>query len=184
VKVFPRLAWLVGAATVLASGSYVFIYLYRWEWHRALLAGALLVGAEVAVGIALVLRRLPAPGSSSPHSAAAAEPDPAVQARLREAVPRRDYFEWLTAGQGTSNVFIPVLLGGGIVVSALAAVVERAASAVTSPSLERGLAAELHRIALPRDGLLLAERELLAQEAPFSDDPELRLLLGPCRTRQ
>jgi len=169
---------------VLASGSYVFIYLYRWEWHRALLAGALLVGAEVAVGIALVLRRLPAPGSSSPHSTAAAEPDPAVQARLREAIPRRDHFEWLKAGQGTTNVFLPVLLGGGIVISALAAVVERAASAMTSPSLERSLAAQLQRIALPPEGLLFAERELLVQDAPFSEDPELRLLLGPGQIRQ
>ena len=67
-------------------GAYVFVYLYRWEWNRALFAGVLFVAAEVALGLARVCstscdgwepapipgvlaritRRRPAPSAPSP----------------------------------------------------------------------------------------------------------------------
>ena len=53
-----RIAYVVGFLVIVASGAYFFIYLYRWEWNRALVAGLLFVSAEIGIGIALVLDRL------------------------------------------------------------------------------------------------------------------------------
>ena len=51
---------LLGAlATLVASGAYVFVYLYRWEWNRAQVSAAIFIAAEVGAG-GLAARR-PAP---------------------------------------------------------------------------------------------------------------------------
>ena len=36
----PRkaLIMLIATATLAASGGYLFVYLYRWEWNRALIS--------------------------------------------------------------------------------------------------------------------------------------------------
>ena len=49
---------LLGGITLAASGAYTFIYLYRWEWNRALMSSALFIAAEVAVVAMLLSRRL------------------------------------------------------------------------------------------------------------------------------
>jgi hypothetical protein len=51
-------------------------------------------------------------------------------------------------------VFIPVLLGAGVILSLLAHIVERLALATGKPALEHRLAARLHSISLPPSGLL------------------------------
>ena len=38
-----RLGMLATIAVMAASGSYVFVYLYRWEWNRALISAAIFV---------------------------------------------------------------------------------------------------------------------------------------------
>ena len=55
-----RIAYLLGAVVLVGSGGYVFVYLYRWEWHRAIVAGLFLVVAEVALATTVLLRRLAA----------------------------------------------------------------------------------------------------------------------------
>ena len=40
---------LVAAVTLAASGGYLFVYLYRWEWNRALISGVIFLAAEIAV---------------------------------------------------------------------------------------------------------------------------------------
>ena len=53
LRVASRLL-LVGV--LVASGGYVLVYLYRWEWNRALMAGVFFLAAEIAlVGAALAL---------------------------------------------------------------------------------------------------------------------------------
>ena len=46
------------AAVVMAvAGWYVFVYLYRWEWNRAIVAGIIFLAAEIGLlGAALVDR--------------------------------------------------------------------------------------------------------------------------------
>ena len=176
-----RLAWLLGGAALLASGLYVLVYIYRWEWHRALIVGVLFLGAEVGLATALLLRRLRLLEEQARASLRQAGPDPQVLARLRNArgVPASgDHFAWLAPTDGRLNVFIPVLLGAGVVVSALAWLVECVAGAAGADA-EHELAADLRRIALPDCGLVPREDEVRAASPPYVDDPGLRLLLGP-----
>ena len=49
---------LLGGITLAASGAYTFVYLYRWEWNRALMSAAIFIAAEVAVMGSLLAQRL------------------------------------------------------------------------------------------------------------------------------
>ena len=74
-----------------------------------------------------------------------------------------------------------MFVGGGILVSGLAWAIDRFASRTGGRRLEGDLATRLGAIAFPAEGLVAGDTELLADEAPFQDDPELRLLLGTSR---
>ena len=172
-------AWLIGVVTVVGSAAYVFVYLYRWEWHRALIMGTFLVAAEVPLATALVLRRLRSLGARPEGAGPGPGLDPGVLARIQEAAPQRHHFAWLDPRSGGTNVFITMFVGGGILISGLAWVIDRVASGTGGRHLEGDLAQRLSAIAFPTEGFVVDETELLAEEAPFRDDPELRLLLGP-----
>jgi hypothetical protein len=150
-----RLALVVGAASAAASAIYTIVYLYRWEWHRALVAAVFLVVAEVALATVAVLRRLAALEQRLKTLSAAAPPPPppGVLERVREtAPPPQPVFAWLTPN-GT-NVFLPILLGAGVLASGVAWMVETLARATARPVLERRLASRLGVLALPAGGLL------------------------------
>lgn len=148
------LRYAILMAAVVASGIYLFVYLFRWEWHRALVAGVLFVGAEIALASAAILDRLrsienriTAGAGAAP---AAAPADPETIDRLREAQPEaRTSFDWLTRQGGEMSVFVPLLLGAGVVLSGLAWVVERLARVTAGPVMERGLALRLAPLSLP-----------------------------------
>jgi hypothetical protein len=151
-----RLALLGGAASAAACAAYTIIYLYRWEWHRALMAAAFLVVTEVALATVTILRKLAALDQRLDAMTAAAPPAPAndVLNRVREAAPPpRPVFAWLSP-QGTTNVFLPILLGAGVLASAAAWAVEALARATARPVLERRLATRLGALTLPAGGLL------------------------------
>lgn len=144
-----RVARLLGAMMLLATGVYFFVYLWRWEWNRALIAGVLFVATEVAMATGAVLRRL------HDLDSRLGPPDPAVLARIRETAPAaHDHFEWLSPKSGRMGVFVPVLIGMGVVASGLAWLVERLARATAGPVLERGLALRLRPLAWPAGGLV------------------------------
>jgi hypothetical protein len=162
-----RLAGVIGAGVMFFTALYFFVYLWRWEWNRALIAGVLFVAAEVAMATATILRRL--------HrlDERLQAPDPAVLARIREtAPPARDHFEWLAPKADRFSVFVPVLIGMGVVASGLAWLVERLARATAGPALERGLAARLSPLAWPSGGLV-----------PENSDDPLAVLEGPAGPR-
>jgi hypothetical protein len=167
---------VLGGVTLAASGTYTFVYLYRWEWNRALISAAIFIAAEVAViGWLLahrirvvsdrldtvvgarhgsVLRTAPSAGAPVPVGIAASQ----RRQRIHEtAPPPRASFAWLARPE-RMNVFVPVLLGAGVVLSGLAWVVERVARHTMSPVAERGLAARLDGLSLPADGFVGAER--------------------------
>jgi hypothetical protein len=150
-----RLGLAVAGASAAASAAYTIVYLYRWEWHRALVTAVFLVAAEVALATAVVLRRLGGLEQRLEVMTAAAPPIPAtdVLQRVREtAPPPRPVFAWL--GPDRTNVFLPILLGAGVLASAAAWVVETLARATARPVLERRLATRLDALALPAGGLL------------------------------
>ena len=172
-----KLAWLVGGATLLATGGYLFVYIYRWEWHRALLVGVLFLAALLALATGLVLRRL-SQLEQRLDAAPTAAPDQVLR-RLREAPVETRPFPWLSPDSlQQTHVFIPILLGGGVVVSALAWLMERVAGSSARQGVEAELAAELGAICYPTSPLVPTEAELLAGDG-VRDDPNLRLLLGP-----
>jgi hypothetical protein len=178
-----RIAILAGLVTLGASGWYVAVYLARWEWNRALMAGVIFLAAELGLLGVLLLDRmarlerrvdehLPAergraagPHAAGPHAAGVhatrphatgsrrREPDPRVLARVREAAPSRRPFAWLDPADRLS-VFVPVLLGAGVLLSGVAWVVERLARVTAGGTLDRDLATRLDVLALPPGGLL------------------------------
>ncbi len=169
-----KIVWLAGIVALLSSGSYIFVYLYRWEWHRALIVAVIFVATEIALAAAVIIRRLKKLDQGRRDDRV----DPLVLERLQRGAPRRDHFAWLEVRDGT-QVFIPVLLGGGVLVSGIAWVIEKLGAKTARPVFERGLAARLSALAFPPDGLMADDEELLVEESPYRDDPELRLLLGP-----
>ena len=81
--------------------------------------------------------------------------------RIRTAAPPpRKTFAWLAKPE-QMNVFVPVLMGAGVLLSGIAWLVERLARATVTPVAERGLAAQLDGLALPAHGFATAEREPL-----------------------
>jgi hypothetical protein len=173
-----RIAVLAGLVTLGASGWYVAVYLARWEWNRALMAGVIFLAAELGLLGVLLLDRmarlerrldehLPAERgrAAGPHATGTnttrrhatgsrrREPDPRVLARVREAAPSRRPFAWLDPADRLS-VFVPVLLGAGVLLSGVAWVVERLARVTAGGTLDRDLATRLDVLALPPGGLL------------------------------
>lgn len=171
-----RAGWLLGVATLVTTGAYTVVYLYRWEWNRALVAGIFFVAIEVGMAASLVLRRL----ARLERRIGAQHREPAALDRVQEAAgPHRDHFAWLEPTVSRTNVFITVLLGAGVVLSAMNWLVDRIASRSASASLERGLARRLDALAFAHQRLVPDDAELLAQAGPYVDDPRLRTLLGP-----
>lgn len=135
---------VVSAVVVMAvSGWYVFVYLYRWEWNRALVSGIIFLAAEIGLLGAAVLDRLSRVGRRldelDPHRRPT---DERVLRRLREHAPEPPKpFAWMDGSR--TSVFVPALLGAGAVLSALAWVVDRIARATAAPAMEEGLARRL-----------------------------------------
>ena len=170
------MTWIVGTLALVASGGYVLVYVYRWEWHRALLVGILFLAALVAMGTALVLRRLSRLERRLPGGLARAQ-DP-VLSHLRSAPVEHPPFRWLAPDPDRVSVFVPLLIGGGVLVSGAAWLVERVAGAAARGGVEEELAGRLHRIAFPDTPLVPSPGEVLAG-ADRSPDRGVGLLLGP-----
>lgn len=145
-----RIAYAVLTVVLAASGTYLFVYLYRWEWNRTLIAGIFFVAAEIALVGAAILDRLKKMEGRIESRVA----EPSALAHIQETAPEpKAGFKWLTRTGGT-NVFVPVLMGAGFVVSGIAWLVERFAHATARPALERGLAWRLAPLSLPSGGFV------------------------------
>jgi hypothetical protein len=166
------IAWLAGLGTLLAGVFYLVISLNRWEWNRALFFGLIVLIAEVALATGLVLRRLARLEHNLKGSA-----DQAIVQILSETRPSRDRFAWMRESTGQLNVFITFLVGGGVLISGVAWLVDRVASKTSSPAGEERLARQLSPITYPSGGLLLDDITVLAQDVPGADDAQIRQLL-------
>ena len=167
------IAWPAGVGTLVVSAAYMVVSLNRWEWNRALFFGLIVLIAEVALATGLVLRRL---GQLDDRE----RPDPETLAVLRGTRPSApDRFEWLKAStRGQLSVFITFLVGGGILVSGAAWVVDRVGARTSTPIAEDRLARKLGLISYPAGGLVVDDVTVLAQDTPGADDAQIRRLLG------
>ena len=165
-------AWLAGIGTAATAAAYTIVSLNRWEWNRALFFGLIVLIAEIALATGLVLRRL----ARLEHSLKG-HADPAVVQILSETRPSRDRFAWMRESTGQLNVFITFLVGGGVMISGVAWVVDKVASKSSSPIGEERLGRQLSAISYPTGGLLLDDITVLAQEVPGANDDQIRQLL-------
>ena len=165
------IAWLAGIGTLLMGALYMVISLNRWEWNRALFFGLIVLIAEVGLATGVVLRRL----TRMEYSLRV---DPAIEKILRETrPPSPDRFAWMRESSRDLNVFITFIIGGGVILSGIAWLVDRLASKTSSPAGEQRLGRQLARISYPSGGLLLDDVTVLAQEVPGANDEQIRQLL-------
>jgi hypothetical protein len=139
---------------MLISGWYVFVYLYRWEWNRALVAGIIFLAAEIGLLGAALFSRLNKLGQQVDELGSSRGPvDERVLHQLRVNAPDPlKPFAWLDGTR--SNVFVPVLLGAGAVLSGLAWLVDRVARLTATPAMEKTLARKLTSLHPTPGGLL------------------------------
>jgi hypothetical protein len=151
-RVARLLTRLLTLIVLAASGTYLIVYLYRWEWNRALVAGIFFVAAEVAFAASMLLARLDRIASRlSPAQQRAAD---RTYRRLRETPGEpREPFAWLRPDRGTF-VFVPVLLGAGVLLSALAHLVQRIATSSVDPIIDRDVSLRMGELAPPEGGLV------------------------------
>ena len=137
------IAWLAGIGTLLGAGMYMIVSLNRWEWNRALFFGLIVVIAEIGLATGLVLRRL----TRLEHRA---EVDPEIAEIFRKTrPPSRDRFAWMQKSTSNSNVFITFIVGGGLILSGIAWIVDRVAARTSTPAGEQRLAARTRTDQLP-----------------------------------
>jgi hypothetical protein len=153
-RILVLLPLLFGLFMLGYSGRWFFLYLHRWEWNRALVSGLMFLAAEVgifgAVALEMLSRLRKEVRAATAAATRTARPD--VLTRIREAAPPpRNQFAWLQQQSGRTNVFIPILLGAGVIASGLAWVVERIARMTTGKRLERDLAVRLGSFNLPEN---------------------------------
>jgi hypothetical protein len=148
-----RLGALAAIFTLVASGAYVFIYLERWEWNRALVSAAIFIAAEVGMIGWLLADRVRRVERRIDHAVLLQGEQRRLQIIRSTAPAPKVSFAWLS-NPNRSNVFIPVLLGAGAVLSGLAWIVERVSRATAGRGAERGLARQLGALDLPPNGLL------------------------------
>lgn len=152
--IFHRLAVLVGMVVLLFSGMFVILYVLRWEWGRALIAGVFFLGAEVFLATVVLLRRM-ASLERQVERSSDREQIEALSAMIRRSrTPTAGPFAWLTRDPDRTFVLVPILLGAGLILSGIAFVVERLSRISAAPVAEHELARGLSGMALPRAGLL------------------------------
>jgi hypothetical protein len=168
------IAWLAGIGTMLAGVLYMVVSLNRWEWNRALFFGLIVLIAEVGLATGLVMKRI----ARLEHALKPLNSDPAVLNILKDTrPPSADRFAWLREQATQTNVFITFLVGGGVLLSGIAWMVDKVASKSSSPVGEERLARQLNPISYPTGGLLLDDITVLAQEVPGANDDQIRQLL-------
>jgi hypothetical protein len=129
-----RLLWHLLAFVVLGvSGAYLLIYLYRWEWNRALVSGLFFIAAEVLLVGSTILERLRRIEQRSDERSDDRSGLPTSTVVRGAADEEGGPFPWLEESHGV-GVFVPVLVGLGVVLSALAYLVERLAAS-TAPAI-------------------------------------------------
>lgn len=169
-----RIGWLVAIVVLAACGIYTAVYLYRWEWNRALFVSALFIAVEVAMATLFLLGRI----SRLEEQMRERDATPRSLQHIRASRTERRHFAWLERSTRDLNVFVTVLLGAGVLLSAGTWLIDRIASRTALPTLERGLAARLAPMEFPAEPLVPDDEELLAAGGPYGED-RLDILLGP-----
>ncbi|HSP28735.1 MAG TPA: hypothetical protein VLN74_09320 [Ilumatobacteraceae bacterium] len=143
-----RIARSIGfalAAVILAvSGIYVVIDLARWEWNRAVISALVMVSALIVLVSMILFRQLSRIESRlealerSRHATDAGD-----TLRSTNNAAARRHFRWLERPPDQLGVFIPVLLGAGVLFSLIAYLIERVAGVFAAATLDQRTARDL-----------------------------------------
>jgi hypothetical protein len=156
----------IAIATLVGAGVTMLRELSEWEWHRALVAGVFTLIAEIALATSLILDRL----AKTPRPVPEVEREQRFADRLASTRTGQDHFAWMRDTSRT-GVFIPLLMGAGVLLSGLAWLVERVSSRTAGRANDRRLARRLSR-ELPIAGPFLPR-------VSQADHPALAPLLAP-----
>ncbi|MCU0263573.1 MAG: hypothetical protein MUF09_07855 [Candidatus Nanopelagicales bacterium] len=174
-SVAHRLGRLLSGVVLVTSGTYVFIYLVRWEWNRALMAGLFFLAAEMVLIADVLLARVRGLEHKIEEERTR-EQTTALAARLRANRPEKPGpFAWLAPDHDRLNVLLPVLIGAGVVLSGVAYLVEQVSRVTAVPVAEHELARGLSTMALPIEGLAPLGRPPAARPVPVDAPPGARL---------
>jgi hypothetical protein len=130
----------VTAAVLAVSAVYLLVYLYRWEWNRAVISGVFFLAAELVLATVVLSARMTSLERRLDDLAAGAGPGPGTPGPAVEAdvdVERESPFAWLDPASGRMGVFVPFLMGAGVILSGVAFVVEKLSGAVASTASDR-----------------------------------------------
>jgi hypothetical protein len=132
------------ATVILAVSSiYVVIDLARWEWNRAVISALVMIAALIVLVAMILFRQL----NRIEQRMDALERSDAVNTlgalrSANEAAAGR-HFRWLERPPDRLGVFIPVLLGAGVLMSLVAYLIERIAGLFAAVTLDPRTASRL-----------------------------------------
>lgn len=141
------------------------------------------LAAEIGCATAFVIRRL---GRLQEHLEDLQVDDSCeIRREIRRARPDHQRFVWLDTTARRSrhdamtraNVFITMVVGGGVALSGLAWVLDKIAASTTDPGREKRLADDLRSIEYPTDGILVDDVTVLARRSPRTTDLRAQALL-------
>jgi hypothetical protein len=172
-------AWVGLGVTLLVSGFYTVVSLARWQWNRALFFAIVFVAAEVLLAAGIVLVRL---ANVEGELAATRARESAALHALRATRGDQQRFAWLRVDPHDSftrmNVFITLVVGGGVLLSGGAWLIDKIASRTVDPSREARLSQQLASIAY-EPGLVVDDVNALARTRLERTEPGLDTFLEP-----
>lgn len=149
-----RIAYVFAGLAAAGAGTYLVVYLYRWQWQRALLCGVLLLVVEVMLLGIVLLGRLTRiedrlrDSDRRQREMAARQEDALARLRTAPEPETGGRFRWLEDPAERTYVFVPVLMVTGVLLSGIAWAVQRIATATARPA-ERRLAGRLAVLTAP-----------------------------------
>jgi hypothetical protein len=144
IRIARSIGFVLAAVILAVSSAYVVIDLARWEWNRAVISALVMVSALIVLvsmiqfrQLSRIERRLDALERSR-HAT-----DATGTLRSTNTAAARRHFRWLERPPDQLGVFIPVLLGAGVLVSLIAYLIERIAGVVAAATLDQRTTREL-----------------------------------------
>jgi hypothetical protein len=172
-------AWLILGVTLLVSGFYTVVSLARWQWNRTLFFAMVFVAAEVLMVAGVVLARL---AQVERELATTRERESAALSALRATRNDQQRFAWLRVDPHDSfarmNVFITLVVGGGVLLAGGAWLIDKIATRTVDPSREARLSRQLASIAY-EPGLVVDDVNALARARLERTEPGLDTFLEP-----
>lgn len=144
IRIARSIGFTLAAVILAVSGTYVVIDLARWEWNRAVISALVMVSALIVLVAMILFRQLyrieqRLDGLERSHGSTAAHDT----LRSTNDASARRHFRWLERPPDQLGVFIPVLLGAGVLVSLVAYLIERIAGVFASATLDRRTSRDL-----------------------------------------